>query len=243
LAFSDMLAPYEFWGFCDIDLIFGDLRKLLTKKFLASCDCFSAHNAQFVGHFTVVRNAPQMNNAGFQIKNWASYCMAPVNCQLDEKKFSEALVEISGVRWLRTDSIDDELKRPFCRFGITFGYQGEVAYLRSPHPGMVTVVDGQVIYEDAEYRSEVLYVHFMGTKRWWHWLSYRPDHIPHRLSRIGYGGPRTSAELNSAYWRMIWLVQIGLGGLKSRVGAVLKTMLPVPLFLHLRRCIMGRSRY
>jgi hypothetical protein len=32
-AFSDLIANYEFWGFCDVDMMFGDLNRLFTPIF------------------------------------------------------------------------------------------------------------------------------------------------------------------------------------------------------------------
>ena len=37
-ALHDWLNEYDFWGHCDIDLIWGDIRKLFTDEFLEQYD-------------------------------------------------------------------------------------------------------------------------------------------------------------------------------------------------------------
>ena len=32
--FQEYLEPYDFWGFCDCDLIYGDIRHFLTEELL-----------------------------------------------------------------------------------------------------------------------------------------------------------------------------------------------------------------
>ena len=35
LAFADYLSGYDFWGHCDLDIIFGDIRAFLTSDILS----------------------------------------------------------------------------------------------------------------------------------------------------------------------------------------------------------------
>lgn len=56
--FQDAVAGYDFWGFCDCDLIFGDLRYFITNEVLGSYDKIS-----WRGHLTLFKNSPQVNFA------------------------------------------------------------------------------------------------------------------------------------------------------------------------------------
>lgn len=38
LAFADYLKGYDFWGICDIDLIWGNIRNILDEKIFATYD-------------------------------------------------------------------------------------------------------------------------------------------------------------------------------------------------------------
>ncbi len=54
--FAEDIKEYDFWGFCDIDLIFGNLEKYLTQEVLRNHDKLFMH-----GHFCLLRNNPAMN--------------------------------------------------------------------------------------------------------------------------------------------------------------------------------------
>lgn len=60
--FEDYLKQYDFWGYCDIDLIFGDIRSFVTDDILENYD-----HIMFLGHFSINRNCERMNNL-FKIK-------------------------------------------------------------------------------------------------------------------------------------------------------------------------------
>ena len=49
--FSDYLTGYDFWGYCDIDLIWGDIRHFLTADVLEKYDKIG-----FQGHSTLIKN-------------------------------------------------------------------------------------------------------------------------------------------------------------------------------------------
>ena len=54
--FCDFLKDYDFWGHCDVDLVFGDIRHYVTDDILSQYDrIFSG------GHLTIYRNEPSVN--------------------------------------------------------------------------------------------------------------------------------------------------------------------------------------
>lgn len=57
LIFSEYITKYDFWGYCDLDLIFGNIDSFVTDKML--CDNDAIFNA---GHFTLIRNIARTNN-------------------------------------------------------------------------------------------------------------------------------------------------------------------------------------
>jgi len=54
--FQEWLGEYDFWGYCDIDLVFGDLRKFLTDDILDKYDKIYP-----LGHLSFYRNTPEVN--------------------------------------------------------------------------------------------------------------------------------------------------------------------------------------
>ena len=57
LIFSDYLESYDFWGMCDVDMIFGDLRKYITDDVLSKYE-----KIYQLGHLTFYRNDKVVNN-------------------------------------------------------------------------------------------------------------------------------------------------------------------------------------
>lgn len=55
-VFHDYLISYDFWGFCDIDLIFGDIRSFITDDVLSNNDKVLAN-----GHCVLLRNTAEVN--------------------------------------------------------------------------------------------------------------------------------------------------------------------------------------
>ena len=57
VLFSEYLTVYEYWGYCDIDLVFGDLRRFLERHNYREYDKFLN-----LGHLTLLRNTAEINN-------------------------------------------------------------------------------------------------------------------------------------------------------------------------------------
>lgn len=53
--FKEELQEYDFWGYCDMDLIFGQIRKYITDEILEKYDKVNSH-----GHFCLYRNNQQL---------------------------------------------------------------------------------------------------------------------------------------------------------------------------------------
>lgn len=56
LVFEDYLKEYDYWGHCDFDLIWGDIRKFIEKYEIEKYDKFLA-----LGHLALYRNIENIN--------------------------------------------------------------------------------------------------------------------------------------------------------------------------------------
>lgn len=54
--FEEYLKGYDYWGFCDVDLIFGDISSFLSEELINEYDKLFFH-----GHFSLQRNNEKMN--------------------------------------------------------------------------------------------------------------------------------------------------------------------------------------
>lgn len=78
----DIISLYDCWGYCDIDLVFGDLTMLLDK--MGEFDFISTHTDRSSGHFTLMKTKSKFTKACFKIRNWRKKLIMQKNKCLDE---------------------------------------------------------------------------------------------------------------------------------------------------------------
>ena len=83
LALSKYLKGYDFWGHCDCDLIFGDIRKFITDEVLNKYDRILTR-----GHLTIYRNNDFSNKFFMRelkdVPNWRDVFANPRAFSFDE---------------------------------------------------------------------------------------------------------------------------------------------------------------
>lgn len=60
-VFEDIINDYDFWGFTDVDIIWGDIRKEMTNEILENFDIISSRKGFISGHFNLLRNTEKIN--------------------------------------------------------------------------------------------------------------------------------------------------------------------------------------
>ncbi len=68
--FEDYLIGYEFWGYTDIDLIFGRISNFITQKVLEENDIISMYKGFLSGPFCLYRNQAFINNLYKNVKEY-----------------------------------------------------------------------------------------------------------------------------------------------------------------------------
>lgn len=118
-VFSEYISEYDFWGHCDIDLIFGDLSQYITEELLEQ------HDKLFIdGHLILYRNIARVNNA-FDLKGEKEssfrYCIQfPEAMYFDEGGIIE-LFEKYGLRQYHKPQYADVLPQSLYFRNILFG--------------------------------------------------------------------------------------------------------------------------
>lgn len=87
------IKGYDFWGFSDIDLVYGDLRRYFTAERLSKYDLYSTHSRRISGHFCLMRNTKKMREAFQLIKNWQQKLEDQKHYALDEGAFSKIFIK------------------------------------------------------------------------------------------------------------------------------------------------------
>lgn len=104
----DLLRGYDFWGHCDLDMIFGDIAHFISDDILARYDRILSR-----GHLTIYRNTPEVNAHFMQstqvegVMDWKEVVASPLNHSYDEWG---GKVGTSNIwRALRSDRLYDEI--------------------------------------------------------------------------------------------------------------------------------------
>ncbi len=62
VIFEEYIDGFDYWGHCDVDVVWGDIRNFVTEKKLASYDIVSFRKEFLAGHLTLWRNEPKINS-------------------------------------------------------------------------------------------------------------------------------------------------------------------------------------
>ena len=155
LAFADEVMGYDFWGHCDLDMIWGNLSDFVSENDFAQYDRIGLYGA-----FTIYRNNEKMNQL-YKMKgasfSWKSVFTRAESFIFDEMPGMNCICLQNMINWktdIKIADIDTYLSRYSSDLHIcheTFTWEDGVAkhyYL----------TDGKVISEN------VAYIHFSGKK-------------------------------------------------------------------------------
>lgn len=92
LIHRDDLGGVDFWGWGDVDVIYGQLREYYDPVRLARHDLYSTHSRRVSGHLCLVRNTERMRQAFRHIPDWQALFAEPAHRAVDEKAFSKLFI-------------------------------------------------------------------------------------------------------------------------------------------------------
>jgi len=73
------IQNFDFWGWGDLDLIWGNIRDFYTEHLLQQYDIISTHADRLSGHLTLIRNNKYYRNIAFKIRNWKTFLSSDRN--------------------------------------------------------------------------------------------------------------------------------------------------------------------
>lgn len=158
--FEEYIADYDFWGYCDCDLIFGDIESFLTE------DCFLSYDKILrTGHLSFVRNKKEINEI---FRNYNTYKVAlssPAIYGYDESiegyhlGFAGELMD-KGYNFFRDDELVADIDFRYYPFHI----------VSSPDKICAFLYDNGKIYriertpDKCLLKTEMMYVHLQKRK-------------------------------------------------------------------------------
>lgn len=81
---------YDFFGYGDLDVIYGNIRHFYTEQILQESNLLSTHEWGISGHLCLIRNTLWMRKAYSRIKGWKSLFEFPDCTHFDEGHFHRA---------------------------------------------------------------------------------------------------------------------------------------------------------
>ena len=108
--FSDYLNQFDYWGYCDLDILFGDLKVFLNDEIFEKYQKIS-----FLGHMSLLKNCEEINQC-FMKCDYRAILKNPRNRVFDEIRFSPNINELlknSGYNILKLDNIADIAEEPY----------------------------------------------------------------------------------------------------------------------------------
>ena len=87
LLLSGYIGSYDFWGYCDIDIIFGNIRNFLTDELLEAYDIITVLADFLAGYFTIYRNSPRFNRLFMASKDFRRVFTSGEHFCFDECNF------------------------------------------------------------------------------------------------------------------------------------------------------------
>lgn len=152
LIFQDDIKEFDFWGFCDIDLIFGNLNHFINDEILDSNEKVFYH-----GHFSLFKNNERMNH--LFLKEYKDVCdfktASTTNyiCHFDES---------GTVAYAGTNKLID-MYFDWCFYDVPYNrYPFEL--LRSKEEQALYWNQGTLIRCNSNTEIEVMYAHLQKRK-------------------------------------------------------------------------------
>ena len=178
VIWEDEIARYDFFGWSDIDLVYGDLRHFLTDAVLAH-NVVSTHTWCFSGHLCLLRNRAWVRNAFRKLPDWRRAMESRENLRYDEDHFFRVFVRpnrytpawLKPLVWLadRLDPFRAKYRNVYLTEQYTTplvpGLWAESATTR--HADVWYWKDGRVT-NDQNGDRQFMYLHFMNyvSARW-----------------------------------------------------------------------------
>lgn len=148
--FQEEIKNYDFWGFCDMDIIWGDIRKFITNEMLNTYDIISSRKDAISGHFTIFKNTECLNENYKKLPNVKALFEHPRFQWTDEVVLTKYLEENSNLFTIFWDTILCNQER---------GRDSHQEYYLDRWQWL----QGKVV--NTKSIQEVMYLHFINWKR------------------------------------------------------------------------------
>ena len=86
--FQEYISDYDSWGFCDVDIIWGNIGGYVSDDILSNYDIISSRKEAVAGHFTIFKNNPEINSIYLSIPEFKELLSLNKLMRIDEEAFT-----------------------------------------------------------------------------------------------------------------------------------------------------------
>lgn len=153
--FSKLIKGYDYWGYCDIDLVFGNMRKYFNNSVLCNYD-----RILYLGHTSLYKNTSKINEA-FKLDgalfNYRTVYSKDEHFAFDEITGVDAILKKNGISTYREKIYADiDVKyNSMILNGKNFNYTYQIFYWEKGH-----IYRAYINRENKREIEEFLYLHF-----------------------------------------------------------------------------------
>jgi FkbM family methyltransferase len=94
MIFDEYIEGYDFWGHCDIDVVWGDIRSFISEVIINNNDIVSCFKGFTAGHFTLWRNTYEVNTFFTTVQGYRDIFMCSDYHNFDEFVISTYLKDL-----------------------------------------------------------------------------------------------------------------------------------------------------
>ena len=171
---QDILEQYDFWGYGDNDLIYGNINVLINENMLNTYDVITTMSERIAGHFAIFRNNEKYLLLPFKCSQWKEQLLYAEHVGFDESDWVRLVLPEKRI----LTAIYKSLFKPFMSYGkwveMTYRlysnkwnrkFTKEMFTTPIPKDGDVWTYDnktGKIIAPDGR---ELPYLHFLFFKK------------------------------------------------------------------------------
>lgn len=163
LIFSEILQPYDFWGYCDIDIVFGDIRDFMTDELLKDYNLISVRPDWIPGCFLLFKNNLKMNTLFLHSKDYKRVFTSEKHYCFDETNFAHSAFE-AGKSYLEIDTEIESMMHVVKKMEAQNYIKPffDLYIIEGGCPGNLRWRNGKMIYKN---RFEILLYHLIKFKK------------------------------------------------------------------------------
>ncbi|MCJ8152513.1 hypothetical protein MKJ01_01910 [Chryseobacterium sp. SSA4.19] len=216
LIFQDYLKDFDFWGYCDIDIILGNIRSFLTEKVLSRYDVISPVKNYPAGFFTLLRNNEQCINLFKMSKDYGNvlnstrhFCFDECNFEF-KRIYNTDILEIeteieSFALVLRRMEIEDKIRYYHKNLAQEFIYTDTVHYWAQGHIfnrvtekkylliHLINLKDNKSFFIDKFKNQDYFLISDKG-------IQYKQNNYFHAIKKVKF---RIKKEMNITYYKLL----------------------------------------